>query len=419
MAPEADFIDRSTVAIATEQEDIIRFSDLGVSKDLVAVLEHQGIVSPFPIQILTIQDALQGEDVCGKAKTGSGKTLAFGLPMIERIGHAKPKLPQALVLVPTRELCTQVSDALEPLLAKRDQALVSVYGGVSIGDQTKLLRDGVEVVVATPGRLIDLLDRKALRLDDVEIVVIDEADQMADMGFLPQVRKIMRQITGEHQTLLFSATLDGQVGGLVRDYTNDPIFHEVESDTVIVDTSEHRFIQAHHMDKPKIVERIGRNAERILVFTRTKRGADEATSRLKDLGVKVEAIHGDKHQSQREKVLADFSRGKLTTLVATNVAARGLHIEGVDIVIHYDPPDNATTYLHRSGRTARAGEEGLVVTLVEWDQVPEVQRIQKIAGIRQSIVEMFSNDDRLDDLSNWEPPPEKEKPKRKRKKRRR
>ncbi len=407
------------MAIATEQEDTVRFSDLGVSGDLVSVLDKQGIVSPFPIQTLTIQDALQGEDVCGKAKTGSGKTLAFGLPLIERIGHAKPKLPQALVLVPTRELCTQVSEALEPLLAVRDQGLVSVYGGVSIGDQTKLLRDGVEVVVATPGRLIDLLDRKALRLDDVEIVVIDEADQMADMGFLPQVRKIMRQITAEHQTLLFSATLDGQVGGLVRDYTNDPIFHEVESDTVIVDTSEHRFIQAHHMDKPKIVERIGRNAERILVFTRTKRGADEATAKLKDLGVKVAAIHGDKHQSQREKVLDDFTRGKLSTLVATNVAARGLHIEGVDIVIHYDPPDNATTYLHRSGRTARAGEEGLVVTLVEWDQVPDVQRIQKIAGIRQSIVEMYSNDDRLDDLSNWEPPPEKPKPKKKRKKRRR
>ena len=407
------------MAIATEQEDTVRFSDLGVSGDLVSVLDKQGIVSPFPIQTLTIQDALQGEDVCGKAKTGSGKTLAFGLPLIERIGHAKPKLPQALVLVPTRELCTQVSEALEPLLAVRDQGLVSVYGGVSIGDQTKLLRDGVEVVVATPGRLIDLLDRKALRLDDVEIVVIDEADQMADMGFLPQVRKIMRQITAEHQTLLFSATLDGQVGGLVRDYTNDPIFHEVESDTVIVDTSEHRFIQAHHMDKPKIVERIGRNAERILVFTRTKRGADEATAKMKDLGVKVAAIHGDKHQSQREKVLDDFTRGKLSTLVATNVAARGLHIEGVDIVIHYDPPDNATTYLHRSGRTARAGEEGLVVTLVEWDQVPDVQRIQKIAGIRQSIVEMYSNDDRLDDLSNWEPPPEKPKPKKKRKKRRR
>jgi superfamily II DNA/RNA helicase len=408
------------VAIATEQEeDTVRFSDLGVSADLVAVLDESGIMSPFPIQILTIQDALQGEDVCGKAKTGSGKTLAFGLPVIERIGHARPKMPQALILVPTRELCTQVSEALEPLLRTRGQQLVSVYGGVSIGDQTQLLHSGVEIVVATPGRLIDLLDRKALRLDDVEVVVIDEADQMADMGFLPQVRKIMRQITREHQTMLFSATLDGQVGALVRDYCNDPIFHEVESDTIIVDTSEHRFIQAHRMDKPKIVARLSENADRLLVFTRTKRGADEVTDRLRDLGVKVSAIHGDKHQSQREKVLADFGRGKLNILVATNVAARGLHIEGVDIVIHYDPPDNATTYLHRSGRTARAGEEGLVVTLVEWNQVPEVQRIQKIAGIRQSIVEMFSNDERLDDLTNWKPPPEKEKPKKKRKKRRR
>lgn len=394
------------MAVATEQDDIVRFSDLGLSKDLIEVLDGQGITSPFPIQILTIQDAMSGMDVCGKAKTGSGKTLAFGLPAIERIEKAKPKMPQALVLVPTRELCTQVSEALDPLLATRGQGLVSVYGGVSIGDQTKLLNQGVEIVVATPGRLIDLLDRGALKLDDVRVVVIDEADQMADMGFLPQVRKIMRKISGDHQTMLFSATLDGQVGTLVRDYCNDPVFHEVESDTVTVDTSEHRFIQAHRRDKASIVEHMSRNVDRMLVFTHTKRGCDEAANDLRELGVKASAIHGDLPQAKREQVLANFSAGKINTLVATNVAARGLHIEGVDIVVHYDPPDNATTYLHRSGRTARAGEEGLVVTLVEWNQVPEVQRIQKISGIRQSIVKMFSTDPRLADLANWEPPPE-------------
>ena len=394
------------MAIATEQDDTVHFSDLGLSPDLIEVLDGQGIITPFPIQILTIQDALEGLDVCGKAKTGSGKTLAFGLPAIERISDAKPKLPQALVLVPTRELCTQVSEALEPLLATRGQSLVSVYGGVSIGDQTSALNNGVEIVVATPGRLIDLLDRRALKLDDIRIVVMDEADQMADMGFMPQVRKIMRKISGEHQTMLFSATLDGQVGTLVRDYCNDPIFHEVESDTILVDTSEHRFIEAHRRDKPSIVAAISQNAERLLVFTHTKRGCDEAANDLRELGVKARAIHGDLPQAKRERVLADFSAGKISTLVATNVAARGLHIEGVDIVIHFDPPDNATTYLHRSGRTARAGEEGLVVTLVEWNQVPDVKRIQKIAGIRQSIVKMFSTDPRLNDLANWEPPPE-------------
>lgn len=410
------------MAIATDDNDkeTLTFEDLGVADDLVDVLTDAGIISPFPIQILTIQDALDGHDVCGKAKTGSGKTLAFGLPTIERIDDARPRYPQAVILVPTRELCSQVSEALEPLLAVRDQRLVSVYGGVSISDQTSALKDGVEMVVATPGRLIDLIERKAVMLDDVRVVVIDEADQMADMGFLPQVRRIMREITQDHQTMLFSATLDGPVGTLVKQYTNDPIFHEVESDTITVDTSEHRFIEAHRRDKPKIVARLGENADRLLVFTRTKRGCDEVARDLRDLGVSAEAIHGDLHQSKREKVLSDFSTGKISTLVATNVAARGLHIEGVDIVIHYDPPDNATTYLHRSGRTARAGEEGLVVTLVEWNQVPEVQRIQKIAGIRQSIVKMFSNDERLDDLYNFEPPPEvPPAPVRRRRKRRR
>lgn len=410
------------MAVATEDntEETLGFADLGVSADLVEVLTEQGITSPFPIQILAIEDALDGLDVCGKAKTGSGKTLAFGLPTIERIEKARPKHPHAVILVPTRELCSQVSEALEPLLAVRDQRLVSVYGGVSISDQTTALREGVEIVVATPGRLIDLIERKAVMLDDVDVVVIDEADQMADMGFLPQVRRIMRELGGPHQTMLFSATLDGQVGTLVKQYTKDPIFHEVESDTITVDTSEHRFIEAHRRDKPAIVARLGENADRLLVFTRTKRGCDEVARLLKDLGVRAAAIHGDLPQSKRERVLADFSKGKITTLVATNVAARGLHIEGVDIVIHYDPPDNATTYLHRSGRTARAGEEGLVVTLVEWNQVPEVQRIQKVAGIRQSIVKMFSNDDRLDDLYNFEPPPEiPPKPVRRRRKRRR
>jgi superfamily II DNA/RNA helicase len=386
------------------------FARLGVAEDLLEVLENQGITSPFPIQELSIPDALAGRDICGRAKTGSGKTLAFGLPIVERLHKASARRPVALVLVPTRELCVQVSEALDPLCRARGFSLLSIYGGVSMKHQIDTLAGGVEVVVATPGRLLDLAERKVLQIDQVEMVVIDEADQMADMGFLPQVRFAMRQIKSKHQTFLFSATLDGPVGNLISAYTDDPVFHEVTSDTVTVETSEHRFLEVHHMDKAKVAARIADSADRMLVFVRTKRGCDQAARDLRALGTHARPIHGDLPQPKRERTLAEFASGKSPVLVATNVAARGLHIEGVDIVLHYDPPEDSRTYVHRSGRTARAGEEGLVVTMVEWDQMAAVKRIQEEAGLVQPIVKMFSNDDRLDDLGAWEPPQLEEAP---------
>lgn len=386
------------------------FARLGVAEDLLEILENQGITSPFPIQELSIPDALAGRDICGRAKTGSGKTLAFGLPIVERLHKASARRPVALVLVPTRELCVQVSEALDPLCRARGFSLLSIYGGVSMKHQIDTLAGGVEVVVATPGRLLDLAERKVLQIDQVEMVVIDEADQMADMGFLPQVRFAMRQIKSKHQTFLFSATLDGPVGNLISAYTDDPVFHEVTSDTVTVETSEHRFLEVHHMDKAKVAARIADSADRMLVFVRTKRGCDQAARDLRALGTHARPIHGDLPQPKRERTLAEFASGKSPVLVATNVAARGLHIEGVDIVLHYDPPEDSRTYVHRSGRTARAGEEGLVVTMVEWDQMAAVKRIQEEAGLVQPIVKMFSNDDRLDDLGAWDPPQLEEAP---------
>jgi superfamily II DNA/RNA helicase len=380
------------------------FVDLGISPELLAVLTEAGFDTPFPIQAMTIPDGLAGVDVLGKAKTGSGKTLAFGLPIVEGLERAEPFHPRALVLVPTRELAMQVTRDLSPLVAARDFSLVTVYGGASMQAQIDALDAGVELIIATPGRLIDLMERRKARLDDISVVCLDEADQMADMGFMPQVRKIMAAVPDEHQTYLYSATLDSQVQELVNRYMTDPVRHEVESETDYVDTLEHRFLKVHHLDKPKMAAEISRSADRTLMFTRTKWAADDLTKRLREIGINAAAIHGDLPQQKREQSLSRFREGKATVLVATNVAARGLHIEGVDIVVHYDPPDDPKTYLHRSGRTARAGEEGLVVTLVEWDQVNEVLGIQRRAGLNVPIIKMFSNDERVSTLFSWQPP---------------
>ncbi len=381
------------------------FADLGVAPDLVEALAHIDIFEPFPVQVMTIPDALAGLDVTGKAQTGSGKTLAFGIPLIERTDKAEKGRPRALVLVPTRELCTQVAKELRRLAKARGLWLTEVYGGVSMGRQIDQIRKGTDILVATPGRLIDLIERNHVSVDDVSSVVIDEADQMADMGFLPQVHRIMRQINGDHQTMLFSATLDGQVGTLVRRYMTDPVRYEVEDSDDLVETQEHRFLLVHHMDKAKVVAAISENVSRTLVFVATKRGADRVADKLQKEGADAAAIHGDLRQQIRERTLADFSSGKLPVLVATNVAARGLHIPEVDVVLHYDPPDDYKSVIHRSGRTARAGDSGLVVTLVEWDQIEDVQRLQKKSGLHTEITKMFSNDPRLADLTNFEPEP--------------
>ncbi len=381
------------------------FAALGLGPAVVTALAEMGIAEPFPIQEMTIRDALAGRDVCGKAQTGSGKTLAFGLPIVDRILKAEPRKPHALVLVPTRELCVQVTEALRPFLTARQVEVVSVYGGSPMNTQLAALDRGVEMVVATPGRLIDLLERRAIDLHQVKTVVIDEADEMADMGFLPQVHGVMRAVGKGVQVMLFSATLDQRVQSLINSYLSDPVLHEVVSKTTTVETSEHRFLEVHAMDKAKVVARISSQVERTIVFVQTKRNCDKVAADLQELGVDARAIHGDIPQYKRERTLSQLHSGRTTVLVATNVAARGLHVDGLDLVVHYDPPEDGRTYLHRSGRTARAGNEGLVVTLVEWDQVHSVRLMQKEASLHEPIVKMFSNDARLDDLAGWKPEP--------------
>ncbi len=384
------------------------FAALGVAPDLAGALADAGITEPFPIQELTIKDALAGRDVCGKAKTGSGKTLAFGLPILMNTEKAEPRRPRALILVPTRELCLQVHAVLAPLAESRGLTVEAFYGGAPLEKQAKALRRGVDVAVATPGRMIDLGERGELFVDDVRTIVLDEADRMADMGFLPQVEWFLRRITRDHQTLLFSATLDRDVDHLVRTYLTDPVFHEVESATATVEEMTHRFLQVHQMDKPRVAASIGQHNYRTLIFVRTKRGADRLVEQLQREGVKAGAIHGDLRQNIRERALKDFTDGKLPVLVATDVAARGIHVDAIDVVVHYDPPEDHKSYLHRSGRTARAGVAGVVVTLVLWNQQLEVERLQKRLGIRQPIVEMFSNDKRLGRLAEWDPAAEDE-----------
>jgi superfamily II DNA/RNA helicase len=380
------------------------FEALGLSKELVDALKAGGIHAPFAIQELVIADALAGRDVCGKAKTGSGKTLAFGLPLLQRTTTAKKRRPTSLILVPTRELATQVATELAPLAEARGLWLTAIYGGASMVMQIKALHAGVEIVIATPGRLNDLLDRKELSLADVTTVVVDEADQMADMGFLPQVKAILDRIEDDHQTLLFSATLDGAVASLIERYQHDPVTHEVASPTVTVDTLEQRFIAVEAVDKLKVAAAICAASERTMVFVRTKHGADRLARQLSTQGVTADAIHGGHNQNRRERTLAAFVAGRLPVLVATNVAARGIHVDAVEIVLHFDLPEDGKTYLHRSGRTARAGAEGLVVTLVQPEEMRDAKILQREAGVNISIVHMNSTDERLRDLAAWQPP---------------
>lgn len=381
------------------------FAALGIHDDLVEVLSQQGIHEPFPIQSLTIADAIAGHDICGKAKTGSGKTLAFGLPLLQRLEpvETERRPPRALVLVPTRELARQVGGVLETLATARRLAVGVCYGGTSMDAQIKTVRAGVDVLIATPGRLIDLRQRGEVDLGDIEITVLDEADRMADMGFTPQVEWILRHLPRPRQTMLFSATLDGDVDRLVRHELVDPVQHEVASASQTVSGMAHRFIQVHQLDKVKVAAAICRSTSRAIVFARTKRGADRLTDALRKEGVDARSIHGDLRQHVRERSLRAFSEGRLRVLVATDVAARGLDVEDVDVVIHYDPPEDHKGYLHRSGRTARAGREGLVVTLVLWNEGMDVDRIQKRLGLSAPITEMFSNDPRLAHLLTWAP----------------
>lgn len=379
------------------------FASLGVADDLAGVLQQIGITEPTPVQVMTIPDALSGVDVCGKAQTGSGKTLAFGLPLVERTRTAKRRRPHSLVLVPTRELANQVAEAITPLAIERKLWLCTIYGGVSMLRQIQALQAGVDIVIATPGRLNDLLERGELSLDDIETVVLDEADQMADMGFLPQVDRILTRIQ-DAQVMLFSATLDGAVGALVNKFQHDPVRHEVITETEQVDTLSHRFIGVTAETRVAVAAQICAGAQRALIFVRTTHGADRVAKQLEREGLRTDALHGRLSQNRRERVLAAFMRGETSVLVATNVAARGLHVDGLDVVVHFDLPEDSKTYVHRSGRTARAGEEGLAVTLCLPHEGRDVALLQRDAGLNLRVVPMEPGDPRLLDLASWEPP---------------
>ena len=377
------------------------FAALGVPPQVDAGLAAAGFTAPFAIQTEAIPVALTGVDLCGRARTGSGKTLAFGVPMLARMDAANaPRAPRGLVLVPTRELALQVAEVLAPIGAKCDRRVLAVYGGASRDDQITALAAGVELVVATPLRLIDLLKEEELTLADVQVVVIDEADRMADEGFMPQVEWVLRKVTSPHQTMLFSATLDGQVGNLVRRYMNDPREVSIDAPTATVGTMRHLFLAVHRMDKERVVAAVADGAGKTVVFCDTKRLCDKVAESLQKLKVKASAIHGDMTQAARERSLAKFADGTLNVLVATDVAARGIDIDDVAAVVHYEPPIDVKTYLHRSGRTARAGRDGWAVTLAEYNQHTTCRIIQR--GLRlepQPPIEVFSNDKRLADLS--------------------
>ena len=377
------------------------FAELGVPQDLIDALAQQGIESPFAIQTLAIKDAMARRDVCGKAKTGSGKTLAFSLPAIAHTERNKDGKPTTLVLTPTRELANQITGVVEPLAKARQLRTIAVYGGTNIDKQIETITKGIDIIIATPGRLIDLIERKAMDVALVECVVVDEADRMADMGFLPQVEWILRHIQVNHQTMLFSATLDGAVDTVVKRHLTDPVFHEVDEPEVTVSEMGHVFMSVHKMNRVQVSARIISQATKTMLFTRTKRGADQLERELRSEGVKAAAIHGDLRQSQREKALKDFSNGDIKALVATDVAARGIHVDDVDVVIHYIPPEDHKTYLHRSGRTARAGAAGTAVTMFLWDEELQVRQLQRRLGLKLPLHEIFSNDPRLDDLPTW------------------
>ncbi len=334
------------------------FARLGLPDPLVRALVDRNVVEPFPVQAVTIPDALARRDVCGKAPTGSGKTLAFGLPLLAMVGKASPFEPRSLVLAPTRELAEQIKRELVPLAKAMHRQVLAVYGGVGYGPQKSALRRGVDVLVATPGRLEDLIDQKVVKLSQVDIVVVDEADRMADMGFLPAVRRILDRTSRKRQTLLFSATLDGDIKVLSRDYQRDPVRHEAEPLTPTTSEANHYFWLVQHNDRIQHVVDLVETAGSSIVFTRTRHRADRVAKQIMGLGVEAVSLHGGRSQSQRTRALAAFASGRAQVLVATDVAARGIHIDEVASVIHFDPPEDAKAYLHRSGRTARAGGNG-------------------------------------------------------------
>ncbi|MER5570313.1 DEAD/DEAH box helicase [Streptomyces goshikiensis] len=382
------------------------FLALDMPAELLAALGTQGVSVPFPIQGATLPNSLAGRDVLGRGRTGSGKTLAFGLALLARTAgqRAEARQPLALILVPTRELAQQVADALTPYARAVKLRLATVVGGMPIGRQANALRGGVEIVVATPGRLKDLIDRGDCRLNQVAITVLDEADQMADMGFMPQVTALLDQVRPEGQRMLFSATLDRNVDLLVRRYLTDPVVHSVDPSQGAVTTMEHHVLHVHGADKHATTTEIAARDGRVIMFLDTKHAVDRLTQDLLSSGVRAAALHGGKSQPQRTRTLAQFKTGHVTVLVATNVAARGIHVDNLDLVVNVDPPTDHKDYLHRGGRTARAGESGSVVTLVTPNQRRDMNRLMQAAGIVPQTTQVRSGDEALNRITGAQAP---------------
>ncbi|WP_245773280.1 DEAD/DEAH box helicase [Pseudonocardia ammonioxydans] len=363
------------------------FAELGLPERLVKALADEGFTAPFPVQAATLPDTLAGRDLLGRGQTGSGKTLAFGLALLARLTgeRARPTAPRGLVLVPTRELATQVVDVLTPLAAAVDLRVTAVVGGMSMNRQISELRRGIDLLVATPGRLTDHIQQGTCDLSEVTVAALDEADRMADMGFLPQVRAILDRTPSDGQRLLFSATLDGEVDTLVRRHLTDPVTRSVAPPTASVDTMEHHVLVVPRDDRSRVIAEIAAREGRTILFVRTKHGADRMVRVLRRQGVAAGPLHGGRSQNQRNRALDEFRTGEVPVLVATDVAARGIHIDDVGLVVHVDPPADPKAYLHRAGRTARAGETGVVVTLSTPEQKAEVDTLTRQAGVRPEV----------------------------------
>ncbi|MDE0493232.1 MAG: DEAD/DEAH box helicase [Acidimicrobiaceae bacterium] len=362
------------------------FAQLGVPHSIDRALASRGITKPFEIQAAVLADALAGHDICGRAPTGSGKTLAFGIPLVANAGRAGPHKPKALVLAPTRELADQIMTEIRSFAG--GVRIAVVYGGVGYDAQRRSLRKGVDILVACPGRLEDLIDQREVSLSAVDRVVIDEADRMADMGFIPAVRRLLDQTAPEPQTMLFSATLDGDVASLTRDYQYRPVRCEVGEETPDVVAADHVFWNVANNERTEVTADVVSASGSAIVFCRTRHGCDRLARRLDRMGVQTAAIHGGRSQNQRTRALEAFAAGRVQALIATDVAARGIHVEGVSAVVHYDAPADHKTYLHRSGRTARAGRGGVVVSLVQPDQVKELRQMQRELDIQQPVTDV-------------------------------
>jgi superfamily II DNA/RNA helicase len=368
---------------------ITDFVALGVPAPLIKVLADRDVFTAFPIQSATLPDSLLGHDVLGRGKTGSGKTIAFALPMVTRLAASGRRResgrPRALILVPTRELANQVMTSLKPLAEAMSLRVSSIYGGVGQGPQVSALRHGVDIVVACPGRLEDLIGQRHCRLDAVEITVLDEADHMADLGFLPGVKRILDATPAGGQRLLFSATLDKAIDGLVRQYLVNPIVHSVDPEVSSINTMTHHVLAVASGDKAAVVSALASGLDRSLLFMRTKHGAKKLAKQLCAAGIPAVELHGNLSQSARERNLADFTSGQVRVLVATDIAARGIHVDDIALVIHVDPPAEHKAFLHRSGRTARAGAEGVVATVMTPDQAGDVRSLARAAGITPTV----------------------------------